>query len=130
MSSKRYFKITSGNQNFQLNKVINNATHFRISQLDYSHSAVTSVAEIVHLKIDDYVKCYDETNSLYYTQAFICHPSTYMSYTPAGRNEETWFPLSHRGVHDFVFEIKVDGNIISDMSSQNIYIELEFKDVS
>ena len=127
MPNRRYFKLTTGIHDFQMAKPLHGCTKFRISQLNYIHSGITSSSEIVHIKIGDYVSCYDETNSLYYTIAFVCDASASVSYTPVHILEDLWYDLGQTGVSEINFETRIDGNVVSNISGQNIYIELEFR---
>jgi hypothetical protein len=128
MPIRRYFKINSGQVSYDLGRVINGVTKFRIAQLDYTHSAVTSNLEMVHLKINDYQNNYDETNQRWYTLAFPCYPSDSMAYAPSSRYEDVWFQITdiEDGISSIKFETRVDGNVIADMSAQNYMVELEF----
>ena len=117
---KRLIKVNSGHTSYNLDRVLNNVSRFRITQFGYTGG---SFVEPVHVRIDNYGDNYDETNNLKYMLFFLCHVNGSVTYTPAMQSEG-WVTCG--SISSMDINVLVNGAHAGDITSRNCYLELEF----
>ena len=112
---KRLFQLTTGHNDINLSRVVNDISKFRISQLEYSGND-----HAVHICVNNFSKNFDETNEIFYTLFFYCRASSSVTYTPG--EGEGWF--SSNDLHNLNYIVCQNGIPATTLS--NCYVELEF----
>ena len=119
---RRLFHVLSGDHSFTITKKIQART-CRIASLSYTNSGAN---EFVHVRVGSDTQNFDESQSIYYTTAF---------YSPSGSqaeaiSEHPTKETMHRvdgGTETVRFQIFINGSIAGDLTSQHVYIELDYE---